>query len=313
MDTAPVTPGDTLTITDPDEVYARTAWAIITEPADHDAHQAITAAGGYPQALAALRDGTLPTSPTGLSVDRWRARDREQIIAAALTAAEQAGIRMLDPQTIPALAGLDDTLPHALWITGDPTALTTTPTITITGARAASTYGETIATDIATALADRGTTIHSGGAYGIDTAAHRGALAAGGSTVVWLGSGVDRPYPAGNRQLLADIASRPGCAVVSELPAGAVPTKWRLLQRARLIAAAASATVVVEAGPRSGSLIVAREASRLHRPVGAVPGPVTRAASAGCHLLIRDHHATLITGPDDAATLTGLPPRIFRD
>ena len=141
-------------------------------------------------------------------------------------------------------------------------------------------------------LVDRGFTIVSGAAYGIDGMAHRAALASGGTTVAFLAGGVDRFYPLGHEALLGRIAEQG--AVVAELPCGSAPTKWRFLQRNRLIAAATEATIVLEAGMRSGSLNTAGHAAALGRPLGAVPGPVTSPASAGCHRLLREYDAVCV-------------------
>ncbi len=127
------------------------------------------------------------------------------------------------------------------------------------------------------------------------------ALASSGHTVAYLAGGVDRFYPSGHDALLSRIVEMG--AVVSELPCGSAPTKWRFLMRNRLIAASTRATLVVEAGWRSGSLNVAGHAVAMGRSVGAVPGPVTSAASAGCHRLIRDGAAILVTNTDEAAEL----------
>ena len=148
-------------------------------------------------------------------------------------------------------------------------------------------------------------------AYGIDGAAHRAAITAGGTTIALLAGGADRPYPAGHSQLIERIAA--SGAVVSEVPCGSAPTKWRFLQRNRLIAALADATVVVEAGWRSGSLNTAGHAAALARPLGAVPGPVTSAASAGCHRLLREFDARCITGAEDVVELLGGVPQTLFD
>lgn len=154
-------------------------------------------------------------------------------------------------------------------------------------------------------LVDRGYAIVSGAAYGIDGMAHRAALASGGRTVAFLAGGVDRFYPSGHDALLNRIVETG--LVVSELPCGQPPTRWRFLQRNRLIAASSLATVVLEAGWRSGSLNTANHARDLGRPIGAVPGPVTSAASAGCHQLVREGHAQLVTNADEMAELAPLP------
>ncbi|CAN5220760.1 hypothetical protein BH09ACT5_BH09ACT5_25010 [soil metagenome] len=133
--------------------------------------------------------------------------------------------------------------------------------------------------------------------------AHRAALASNGDTVAFLAGGVDRFYPSGHDALLTRIAEHG--LVASELPCGSAPTRWRFLQRNRLIAAASLATVVLEAGWRSGALNTAHHADNAGRQVGAVPGPVTSAASAGCHRLVRDGRAILVTSPEEMAALVG--------
>jgi DNA processing protein len=165
-----------------------------------------------------------------------------------------------------------------------------------------------VAADIADGLAARGFTVVSGAAYGIDGAAHRAALAARGPTVAVLACGADRAYPAAHRHLIDQVAG--GGAVVSEVPIGCAPYRSRFLARNRLIATLARATVVVEANLRSGSLTTARAALDHHLPVGAVPGPVTSTTSAGCHALLRETDAVLVT---DAAEVAELAARIGDD
>ena len=174
------------------------------------------------------------------------------------------------------------------------------------GARAATGYGEHVATELAAELAGRGVAVVSGAAYGIDGAAHRAALRAGGTTIALLAGGLDRPYPAGHADLLGRIAGQG--AVLSEVPCGGAPTRWRFLQRNRLIAALSAATVVVEAGWRSGSLNTVSHAAQLGRPLGAVPGPVTSAASVGCHRVLQEQESSCITGVDDVLRLLGRAP-----
>jgi DNA processing protein len=169
------------------------------------------------------------------------------------------------------------------------------------GARAATGYGEHVTAELSSGLAERGMAVVSGGAYGIDGAAHRAAVGAGGRTVAFLAGGVDRLYPSGHAELFARM--RRDGAVVSELPCGASPTRWRFLLRNRLIAAVSAATVVVEAGARSGSLNTANHALALERPLGAVPGPVTSVSSSGCHRLLRESGAVCVTSADDVMEL----------
>ena len=172
----------------------------------------------------------------------------------------------------------------------------------IVGTRAATDYGEMVAADMAAGLAERDVAVVSGGAYGIDGAAHRGALAADGTTLAVLAGGVDIAYPAGHSALLHRISARG--LVVSEYPPGVRPARYRFLTRNRLVAALSTATVVIEAGLRSGAANTAAWARLLGRPVAAVPGPVTSAASVGCHVLLRAG-ATLVTRAEEVIELAG--------
>ncbi|MCT2584716.1 DNA-processing protein DprA [Actinophytocola gossypii] len=163
--------------------------------------------------------------------------------------------------------------------------------VSIVGSRSATGYGEFVASDLAHTMALAGTTIVSGAAYGIDGAAHRGALAADGVTIAVLGCGIDVGYPAGHADLLKRITPRG--LVLSEYPPGTPPARYRFLVRNRLIAALSSGTVVVEAGIRSGARNTATTAAALGKVVLAVPGPITSAQSAGCHDLLRTGGAIL--------------------
>jgi DNA processing protein len=175
--------------------------------------------------------------------------------------------------------------------------------VSIVGARAATQYGLRQAGELAAGLADRGFAVVSGAAYGIDAAAHQGALAVEGATVAFTAGGIDRPYPKGHEQLFARLW-REGL-VVSEVPPGSAPTAVRFIARNRMIATVSQGTVVVEAGLRSGSLNTARAAGEHHRVVCAVPGSVESAVSAGCHEMIRDGRATLVTDASDVAEMVG--------
>jgi DNA processing protein len=163
-----------------------------------------------------------------------------------------------------------------------------------------------VASELAFALAEAGWAVVSGGAFGIDAAAHRGALAAAGApTIAVLACGLDVVYPRANDRLLGQVAD---CGLlVSEVPPGAAPTRVRFLVRNRVIAGLSRGTVVVEAAHRSGSLSTASRALEIHRQVMAVPGPVTSATSAGCHDWIRDGRATLVTSAAQVLELLGAP------
>jgi len=305
---------------------AAAAWSGLVEPGDRTAGALLLAVGpvaalawvraahahGDPRrAVARLRD-RLGEAPDELSarrllaaLDRWRPRlgrvdpDRDARELQRLGGC----VLVRGDEWWP--AGLDDlgaAAPACLWVRGDPRALVGAPAVALVGARAATSYGTSVAADLACGLADRGHRVVSGGAYGIDAAAHRGALAGDGVTVAVMAGGVDRLYPAGNTDLLERVLARGG-AVVGEVPVGATPTRSRFLHRNRLIAALSSTTVVVEAAWRSGSLSTATHAAGLLRPVGAVPGPVTSMASTGCHRLLREQDAVCVTSVDDVVEL----------
>jgi DNA processing protein len=172
----------------------------------------------------------------------------------------------------------------------------------VVGTRAATSYGEQVAGDLAAGLAEQDVAVVSGGAYGIDGAAHRAALAAEGVTVAVLAGGLDIPYPAGHSGLLHRIGSNG--LLVTEYPPGVRPARHRFLTRNRLVAVCAGAAVVVEAGLRSGAANTAAWARALGRVVGAVPGPVTSSASTGCHALLRAG-AEVITRAEDIVELVG--------
>ena len=197
------------------------------------------------------------------------------------------------PSNAPAYAGDIAVPPDARVTTTDASVAM----MSVVGARACTGYGAYIAGAIGADLASAQVAVVSGAALGIDAAAHRGALAVGGPTVAVLACGIDRVYPRIHEVLLRAIAGRG--AVLSELPPGASPTRFRFLHRNRIIAALGAGTVVVEAARRSGSLVTARLAAELGRVVMAVPGAVTSEQSAGTHELIRDG-AILVTGATQA-------------
>lgn len=194
--------------------------------------------------------------------------------------------------------------PLGLWWRGstDP-ATTLGRAVAVVGTRAPTPYGRTVAADLSAGAAAEGFTVVSGGAFGIDAAAHRAVLGVHGMTIAVLAGGVDRLYPRGNDGLLREVAETG--AVISAQPPGTGVTRYRFLDRNRIIAALAGATVVVEAAARSGALSTAAWAAALDRPVGAVPGPVTSVASVGCHLLLRDRGAVLIGRTADVVELAG--------
>lgn len=302
---------------DPAEVFARAAWTCIAEPGDRVAGTLVAALGAE-GALSALLDrqtaATLAARIEGddrleaeltQAVERWMPRLLLPDVRRALTQAARFRVQLIAPAGEHWPVGVDDLGAHAplaLWVRGQLPALAALDhSIALVGARAATGYGDHVTMEASAGLVDRGYAIVSGAAYGVDGMAHRAALASKGTTVAVLAGGVDRFYPSGHDALLTRIVE--SGAVVSEVPCGVPPTKWRFLQRNRLIAAMSQATVVLEAGWRSGSLNTAGHASSLGRPLGAVPGPVTSAASAGCHRLIREYHAVCVTNADEMAEL----------
>ena len=311
-------------LADPDrgsvpELFARASWTGIAEPGDRAAGELVASlgAGGALTALvdtwplarildaASAAGSQLTAEDLESALARWTPRLKSGVALVALRQSVRFSVRLLVPGDPAWPTGVDDLGAHApiaLWLRGNDTSLAAAEhSIALVGARAATGYGEHVTMEASAGLVDRGFAIISGAAYGIDGMAHRAALASSGQTVAILAGGVDRFYPSGHDALLARIVE--SGAVVSELPCGSPPTKWRFLQRNRLIAAASKATIVLEAGWRSGSLNTAGHAASLGRPVGAMPGPVTSAASAGCHRLIREYAATLVTSAAEMAEL----------
>lgn len=290
------------------------AWAYLSRVAEppRAALAALVERVGPVEAAERIRRG---------AVDQELARHTEarreiDVAADDLDILERRGGRLITPDDdewpVLAFAGFagagpvdkpDSRPPLALWAVGparlDEIAERATA---IVGTRAATSYGELVAADLAAGLAERDVAVVSGGAYGIDGTAHRAALAADGTTVAVLAGGIDIPYPAGHSALLHRIGS--SGLLVSEYPPGERPARYRFLTRNRLVAALARVTVVVEAGLRSGAANTAAWARLLGRPVAAVPGPVTSSASVGCHVLLRGG-AELVTRVDEVIELVG--------
>jgi len=215
---------------------------------------------------------------------------------------ESAGAEFITPHSPNWPVALNDlaAIPIGLVVKGDVAALSRR-SLAIVGTRNPTSYGMRIAGDFAAGFVDREWNIISGGAYGIDSAAHKGALIAEGQTVAVLATGIDVAYPAGNVRLFAEIAENG--ALVSEVLPGAHAIPVRFLNRNRIIAALSQATLVVEAAFRSGSLRTARDAAELLRPVMAIPGPINAPTSEGCHRLIGERAAEIVTSVSDAIEL----------
>ena len=294
------------------QTLARASLTYLAEPGDL-ALGALLEICEPAEVLAAIKAGTLPgTGPGGgdrparrraleAALGRWRIRLPWLPEDGGIAAARRDGIRLVCPADPDWPGGLDElgpARPYALWLRGQADLRLACPrSVSMVGSRAATGYGAHVAAEIAADLGEQGWAIVSGGAYGIDAATHRGALAAGGITIAILACGVDYAYPAGHADLFADIAAHG--LLISEWPPGRPPARFRFLTRNRTIAALACGTVIVEAGERSGALNTARHAAELGKPLMAVPGPVTSAQSAGCHRIIRDWGATCVTRADD--------------
>ncbi|MFR9795818.1 DNA-processing protein DprA [Streptomyces sp. MS06] len=245
----------------------------------------------------------------GVSDTRWaglRARAERADALRDLDAARRAGVRFLvpgDTEWPGQLDDLGDARPLGLWVRGRPSLrMWALRSVAMVGARACTEYGVHMAATLAGDLAELGWVVVSGGAYGIDGAAHRGSLGAAGATVAVLACGLDRPYPRGHARLIARIAEQG--LLVGEFPPGEHPTPSRFVLRNRVIAALTRGTVVVEAARRSGSLATARAAQRLGRLTMGVPGPATSGLSAGVHELLRGE-AVLVTDAAEVVELVG--------
>lgn len=253
----------------------------------------LASAGGVAEALAAL--------PMGVR------DDAEERAADARRRARAVGAELLvqgEPPYPRALLDLTDP-PVVLHLLGS-AELLARPIVAVVGTRDASTYGERTAARLARELVQRGVVVASGMARGVDAAAHRGALDAGGGTIAVVAGGVDCPHPPRHRALHAEIAARG--LVLAEAGCGAPPGRGAFPRRNRIIAALAAATIVIEAGGRSGALLTANLALDLGRPVGAVPGPIDSPASTGTNALIRDGAAP-ITGVLDCLVLAQIEGR----
>jgi DNA processing protein len=294
------------------------AWAYLSRVAEPPCPQLAVLAARYGpvEAAARIRAGLRDDdAPEGLA-ERVEARRHIDCAAQDLDILSRRGGRLITPddEEWPYLAfmGFDSDqvrkkpnghLPLVLWASG-PARLdeVSMRSAAIVGTRASSSYGEYVAGDLAAGLVESEVAVISGGAYGIDGAAHRATLAASGETVAVLAGGIDIPYPAGHSALLHRIAG--SGLLVTEYPPGVRPARHRFLTRNRLVAGMGRATVVVEAGLRSGAANTASWAEAMGRVVCAVPGPVTSASSAGCHHLLRNG-AVLVTRAAEVVEIVG--------
>ena len=267
--------------------------------------------GGFGTAIAAVE--ALPEiAGKGSRAYRVAATDR---VAAEIAAVRKSGARYLfhDSPEYPPLLAASEGAPPILTVRGD-TALALAPCLAVVGARNASAAAAKLAREFAMALAEAGFTIVSGLARGVDGAAHVGALAGGGATIGVIASGIDVTYPPEHADLQARIADE--ALLIAEQPPGTEPLARHFPSRNRIIAGLAAGTLVVEAAPKSGSLITARLAGEFGREVMAIPGSPLDSRAHGCNQLIRDG-AVLVQSPADVIELLsgfdGQPRSTFRE
>lgn len=290
-----------------EERAGRAMLAAVFDPGDPIAGALARTDGPLHALLLAHSDSEVP----GLDEERaatWRTRARmapEDLAERILAETKRHGLQILIPGDAAwpkELDQLGDRAPFALWVQGDAGILErgAEARLAVTGSRAATGYGAHVTTEIAGDLARQRVQIVSGGQYGVDASAHRVTLLEGGTTLAVLPGGLDRPYPAGHDELFRQIAK--SGLLLSELPPNTPPTRHRIQQRSRIMAALSDGVLVTEAGMRSSTLWTVSEAGNLNRPVGAVPGPVTSPSSTGCNWLIQGRAAHLIIGSGDART-----------
>lgn len=313
-------------------VFSHAAWSVLCEPGDGLAGMLVQSLGAV-DALQFELQNLAPHSlkrkllDSGLDADeidaygpfekaiqsgreRWQSRMSFAAVQSAIHTIRKLNGRILTPlqQDWPQqLCDLKFNAPMALWVRGSNSSIVELKnSVAVVGSRDSSRYGDSATESMTTALVDKNLSVVSGGAYGIDAVAHRTALALRGNTVAVMAGGVDRLYPNGNKDLLNRIIQTG--SVISELPPGFMPTKWRFLQRNRIIAALSQATLVVEANWRSGALSTVGHAEKLSREVFAVPGPIDSPKSAGTNKLISDHRAELVVDSTDFLVRLGQIP-----
>ena len=292
-------------MTGDDERLARAALTRVGEPGDETMNRWLGRYGAVETVQALRTDSRLP----GVSAARWaglRQRTRALNPEADLETVGRQGGRFVcpgDTEWPSQLDDLGDGRPVGLWVRGRASLrFWALRSVAIVGARACTDYGAHVASTLGSGLATRGWTVVSGAAYGVDGAAHNGALVVDGATVAVLACGVDVAYPPGNGTLIRRIAEHG--LLVAELPPGDHPTRSRFVLRNRVIAALTRGTVVIEAELRSGSLVTARRALALGRPTMGVPGPVTSGLSAGVHQLLRGE-GIVVTDAAEVIELVG--------
>ena len=292
--------------TDEEDLHSRLVWHALVEPGDRIAGS-LRLELGSTVALRKFVDqdyaATELVSREELlrAYERWKPRYQGEMADAIIKRAQVLDMRVILPTDSAWPVSLNDLgvfSPALLWYRGHLTGFNRLErTLGIVGSRVVSSYGQKVTAEIAALAVTEGATVVSGGALGVDAVAHRTALSQSGSTVAVMAGSLDNLYPAGNWQLFDEIGSRG--LLLSEMAPDSKPTRWRFLQRNRLIAALSEAVVVTEAGWRSGSINTVNHANELGRRVFAVPGPITSPTSAGCNRIIRDHSAEILLEVND--------------
>jgi DNA processing protein len=305
----------------------RASWLVLaslTEPGDRTVGDLVRSVGPAEALTRIVHDQQVGpdlanTARTRLAALGRPSRQLSGIAEDMLEHADRFGARIVTPADEEWPSSLDDLVnisadgrpalrhadpPLCLWLRG-PVRLeeTTERSVSIVGARAMTSYGQFVASEFAFGLAERGWTVVSGGALGVDVTAHGGALAAGGATCAVLACGIDQVYPVSNSAVFERIADEG--LLLTEWPPGTRPHKTRFLTRNRILAAATTGTVMVEAGSRSGARNALEYARRLHRPTMVVPGPVTSATSVGCHIELRQPDTVLVTRVEEIIEAIG--------
>lgn len=306
--------------TDTQERERRILLSAITEPGDAVTASLVAGLGTEATLRAALGETVpeLASWPTA-SVTAWREqlahRLDEAVVDRVLDACAHDDLRIVIPGDEDWPTGINDlaAVPLALYVRGEASLLARplNAKAAIVGTTGGTGYGDFLTQETVSNLAAEGFTIVSGASVGIEAAAQRAALASGGASIAVLAGGIDRHYPDDHQRLIDAIADTG--AVVSELPPGAAPTRWRFLQRGRIIAATSAATVVVEAGRNSGSLHVASHARNIGRSIAAFPGSAASTASQGTHDLIAYGAARLVTSGTDVRDMIDTAPCATRD
>lgn len=292
--------------TDDEVLNATLVWNALVEPGDRISgilRAELGIVGSLEKVLTKnlKAEAGLTTAELTAAYERWLPRYSPELSADLRRTALRSDAQLLLPNDNlwpKSLTALGEHAPIALWFRGNPKNFASfNRAVAIVGSRTCTSYGQRVTADTVTGLVKEGGAIISGGALGVDAVAHRVTLSQEAVTVAVMAGSLDNLYPSGNWQLFDEI-SHTGL-LLSEMAPGSKPTRWRFLQRNRLIAALSEAVVVTEAGWRSGSINTASHANALNRRVFAVPGPINSPSSAGCNRLIRDQLAELLLDASD--------------